>query len=238
MEYLTKTSDLTRSLKLDGNKAYINLYADNYAQGEPLSQETLSYSVSGNIASLKGESGTEFAIYIKTKEFIVKKIVYDGTIYDLNQVWISLTSEDLSNFLAGLPNNTKDTPYKIKLLDLTNETKDALMNTDKFVSLTIPDSVTSIGIHAFYDCSSLTSITIPNSVTSIGNYAFYGCSSLTSITISDSVTSIGNYAFRYCSSLSTINYKGTQEQWNAISKGSYWNPNVPSTFVINYNYQE
>ena len=33
-------------------------------------------------------------------------------------------------------------------------------------------SVTSIGGSAFYDCSGLTSITIPNSVTSIGDYAF------------------------------------------------------------------
>ena len=51
-------------------------------------------------------------------------------------------------------------------------------------------SVTSIGIWAFMDCSSLTSITIPNSVTSIGREAFYGCSGLTSITIPNSVTSI------------------------------------------------
>ena len=36
----------------------------------------------------------------------------------------------------------------------------------------IPNSVTSIGDGAFYDCSSLTSITIPNSVTSIGEEAF------------------------------------------------------------------
>ena len=34
-------------------------------------------------------------------------------------------------------------------------------------------SVTSIGGWAFRDCSGLTSITIPNSVTSIGYYAFY-----------------------------------------------------------------
>ena len=62
-------------------------------------------------------------------------------------------------------------------------------------SVTIPDSVTSIGNSAFYGCSGLTSVTIPDSVTSIGDSAFYGCSGLTSVTIPDSVTSIGNSAF-------------------------------------------
>ncbi len=46
---------------------------------------------------------------------------------------------------------------------------------------TIPDSVTTIGWGAFYQCSSLTSVTIPDSVTEIGDYAFYECSSLTSV---------------------------------------------------------
>ena len=57
--------------------------------------------------------------------------------------------------------------------------------------------VTSIGSDAF-KYSSLTSVTIPNSVTSIGGSAFYYCSSLTSVTIPNSVTSIGSYAFEYC----------------------------------------
>ena len=83
-------------------------------------------------------------------------------------------------------------------------------------SVTIPNSVTSIGEYAFYDTrlasvtisngvtsigdyafasTRLTSVTIPNSVTSIGKNAFYGSGLLTSVTISNSVTSIGDYAF-------------------------------------------
>ncbi len=36
-------------------------------------------------------------------------------------------------------------------------------------------SVKSIGDKAFDECVNITSVTIPNTVTSIGNYAFYGC---------------------------------------------------------------
>ena len=71
-------------------------------------------------------------------------------------------------------------------------------------SVTIPDSVTSIGGSAFERCSSLQSVTIPDSVTSIGGSAFYGCSSLQSITIPNSVTSIGDGAFYCCPSLQSV----------------------------------
>ena len=71
-------------------------------------------------------------------------------------------------------------------------------------SVIIGDGVTTIRGYAFKDCTALTSVTIGNSVTTIGDLAFYGCNSLPSITIPNSVTSIGGYAFYGCSSLTSI----------------------------------
>ena len=66
----------------------------------------------------------------------------------------------------------------------------------------IPESVTDFG-QAFYHCYGLTSLTIPNSITSIGEDAFVYCSAMTSISIPISVTSIGDGAFA-ASGLETI----------------------------------
>ncbi|MBO7456511.1 MAG: leucine-rich repeat protein, partial [Paludibacteraceae bacterium] len=78
-------------------------------------------------------------------------------------------------------------------------------NNAALTSITIPNSVTTIGGSAFRDCSSLTSITIPSTVTTIGGSAFKNCTSLTSITIPSGVTVIGSYAFDECSNLASAN---------------------------------
>lgn len=65
--------------------------------------------------------------------------------------------------------------------------------------------VNAIDDKAFYNCSGLTSITIPNTITTIGNYAFYGCSGLVSIDIPNSDITIGAYAFCNCTGLLNVN---------------------------------
>jgi hypothetical protein len=75
---------------------------------------------------------------------------------------------------------------------------------ERLTSITIPDSVTSIGHSAFGSCTSLTSITIPDSVTSIGGCAFGSCTSLSSITIGNGITYIEDGVFDDCTSLSSI----------------------------------
>ena len=70
--------------------------------------------------------------------------------------------------------------------------------------ITFDGNVTTIGVQAFYSCTSLTSVTIPNSVKTIGEWAFGRCENLESVTIPDSVTTIGHTAFGYCTSLTSV----------------------------------
>ena len=87
-------------------------------------------------------------------------------------------------------------------------------------SVTIPDSVTSIGSFAFECCTGLTSVTIPDSVTSIGDSAFSGCSNLSSVTIGNSVTSIGSYAFEGCTGLTSVTFVNPDGWWRASSSSA------------------
>lgn len=103
-------------------------------------------------------------------------------------------------------------------------------NMTKLTSVTLPDSISEIGLRAFQNCTSLSTVTIPAAVTKIGIYAFAGsgvrsvdfskctgltsisercfekCGSLQKIEITDkiSLTMVGIYAFDQCTSLQSV----------------------------------
>ena len=71
-------------------------------------------------------------------------------------------------------------------------------------SVDIPNSVETIGAHAFEGCLELTSLSLPNSIISVGSYAFNGCSGLKDIRLSQNLTTIEGYAFANCTRLISI----------------------------------
>ena len=78
-------------------------------------------------------------------------------------------------------------------------------------SITIPDTVTSIGSNAISSCYNLTSFTIPNSVKVISRNAFTN-DRFASITIPNGVVSIGPGAFAWCTYLTSINIPESVEE--------------------------
>ena len=71
-------------------------------------------------------------------------------------------------------------------------------------SVTIPNSVTSIGSYAFSSCDELTSVIIPVGVRSIGSNAFSYCNSISSLTIPSSITEMETLAFCWCENLTSV----------------------------------
>ena len=78
-------------------------------------------------------------------------------------------------------------------------------------SVTIPDSVKSIGNDAFFCCSSLKSISLPSSVKSIGDRAFMMCNTLTEVAVPNGVSKISYATFADCSSLKSITLPSSVE---------------------------
>lgn len=203
------------------------------------------------------------------------QITYNGTLAQWSQVNKELDwDEGTDNYAIGYKDlayalNSEGTVYTVTGI-----------GTYEGTNLVIPATynnlpVTAIKENAFWGCSGLTSVTIPNSVTSIGDdafaetawynnqpdglvyagkvaykykgtmpentsivlrdgtlgiadYAFYECSGLTNIIIPNSVTSIGNFSFAYCDELTSITFKDTTT-WYRTVNSTDWKNNTNGT---------
>ncbi len=77
--------------------------------------------------------------------------------------------------------------------------------------IVIEEGVTSIGNHAFVQCSNLTSVSLPNTLTAISFLAFGHCTSLPSLTIPSSVTSMAGMFIHNTPSLTDVYVSWTDD---------------------------
>ncbi len=85
--------------------------------------------------------------------------------------------------------------------------------------LTIPNSVTELGIRAFVECESLTRVRIGRGLDAIPDYTFLNCSELKSVSMQDNITKIGRSAFRGCALLNDVSLGGGVAE---IGVGAFW----------------
>lgn len=87
--------------------------------------------------------------------------------------------------------------------------KSLLLNGEIIRELVVPEQITRISNHAFYNYQALTSVKITKNIKAIGEYAFSKCPSLNSVVIDEGVDTIYKYAFSECVSLTTVKLSNT-----------------------------
>ena len=107
----------------------------------------------------------------------------------------------------------------------------------------IPSSLKSVTVTggnilygAFYDCSSLTSITIPDSVTSLGDYAFKNCSGLKTVFYAGTegqwkAISIGSDNSSLTSATRVYNYDGVERTYSFVTSCDQSVDSVTATYL-------
>lgn len=108
----------------------------------------------------------------------------------------------------------------------------AFMDHNEIANVTLPDSITGIGVNAFLGCDAMKSINIPQGVRKIDDNAFLRCESLEKIVIPDSVTGLGMWCFSECGSLRTVSIPESIRNIGALAfYHTKWLDEYPGDFV-------
>ncbi len=130
--------------------------------------------------------------------------VYAGPVlYKVNGLIDEVVVKDGTTSIAA--NAVNNVAVKSVVLASTLETiGDYAFASSGLTSIVIPDSVTAIGVGAFYNAKALESVQLSNGIKVIEASVFKGCSKLGSVSIPASVQVISTDAFAGCTSLAEV----------------------------------
>lgn len=185
----------------------------------------------------------------KAGSYIVPNSVADIGIYgffdssNLTSVALSSNVTTIENYafyvcpgLTAITVDTNNLAYSSVAGVLFNKSQDTLIAYpagNLATSYTIPNTVTNIGMQAFYSCPNLTNVTLGANVVIIGGAAFEYCTALAGITFPNSIAVIGGDAFAECTGLTDINI-GTGVT-NILSQAFLGCPSVTTIAVATGN---
>lgn len=195
----------------------------------PLTKETLAVA---------GECKASISLYdnstgevLSTQNFII--------VIEENPMMITSPSGSAGgSTIAGITENTTSILTERDLAGVEDIRSYAFYGCSELRSVSLPDTLKSIGTYAFYRCSNLQDIELPSGLTSLGARCFYECKALEKIVIPEGVTNLPIYAFNGCSSLKTVILVGDTVKTAAgsnIFTGTYFADNEIPIYIATIN---
>ena len=123
------------------------------------------------------------------------EVVADGITYRIDDNGAMVAAAEATLTEANIPSSVEFEGNQYPVIKINDRVFSGNTN---LTSVTLPESLTTLGDRAFYTCKSLKTIKIPSGVTAIPDYCFNHCLSLESVTIPEGVTTIGGAAFSGC----------------------------------------
>lgn len=144
-----------------------------------------------------------FALLLSAVAFAAGSITKNGVIY----------SEDGKTVLGVEKGKTGD----IVIENGVTKIDESAFAGSQITSVTLPETVTDIEYGSFSGCRKLTKLDMPSSVKSIKNGAFAGDTSLAYVSVPKDISFISPTAFDGCNALNHVFFKGSEQQWSALS---------------------
>jgi hypothetical protein len=154
--------------------------------------------------------------YASIGEYIISFDVVDGC-------ELTLGDNSTSNCVLGpIGNNGKVYSNMLRKVEIGNKVvknigSTAFLCCSSLRSITIPNSVTSMGRQMCWECHSLSSVIIPNGVINLKDYSFQNCTSLAIVSIPNGVTSMYGSAFQGSCVLARIVLPNSVTQMGSFS---------------------
>jgi len=225
--FVAPNSSVTDGNTTDGNVTSGNVTDGNVTAGDAIDGGTgnlrWSFSFYTGCLEITGEGRMPNWSYDTTApwndyRFEIEKVIIGNGVENIGDFaffgCFSLASVEIPASVTSIGNRAFYDCYYLKniIIDEDNEYYSA----DDYGVLFNKDKTTLVQYHA----SNTSSYKIPDTVTSIGDYAFYECGSIVDIMIPVSVTQIGDYAFCGCDNLANVYYNGNDADWKKIVIGS------------------
>lgn len=153
---------------------------------------------------------------------------------DSNGLAVEVDTSNMTCVITGIGTCTDtdiNIPKKISDYTVVGIADKAFSEQTQITSITIPDTVKTLGQRAFYGCTGLTEFTVPASVTSIGHQVFYKCDNLATVYYNSNFSPSKDEAFLNTASIKNVIFGGTTVPANICYNSNVENVTISEEII-------